>query len=161
MTKVARRLGNCITIQCAWAASRAAQRAHGHDTALAGGTAPTIRRWGACYTHDTARRGAWHGGRHGARGTARRGARVSAATQHPGAAIRPGPSATTWLGPATIRPGLRAPGRAWGPVGPVLVLVHRACFSTWFFDSVVFLSHRLDPVHEHCSSQNFSKFFFH
>ena len=25
------------------------------------------------------------------------------------------------------------------------------------FDSVLFLSHRLDPVHEHCSSQIFSK----
>ena len=136
--------------------ARTEARAHAHDMALARGTVPTIRRWGACYTHDTARRGAWHD----ARGTARRGARVSAATRQPGAVIRPGPSATTWLGPATIRPGLRAPGRAWGPVGPVLVLVHLAFFSTWFFNSVVFLSHRLDPVHEHCSSQNFSNFFF-
>ena len=27
------------------------------------------------------------------------------------------------------------------PAGPVLVLVHLAWFSTWFFDSVFFLSH--------------------
>ena len=37
------------------------------------------------------------------------------------------------------------------PAGLVLVLVHLAWFLTWFFDSVVFLSHRLDPVHEHYS----------
>ena len=50
-----------------------------------------------------------------------------------------------------------APGRAclasW-------VLVHPVWFFDLVFDSVMFLSHRLDPVHEHCSSQNFSKFFF-
>ena len=124
--------------------ARTGARAQAHDTALARGTVPTIRRWGACDTHDTARRGAW----------------VSAATWQPGAAIRPRPSATTRSGPAAIRPGLRAPGRAWGLAGLVLVLVPLACFLTWFFDSVVFLRHRLDPVHEHCSSQNFSKIFF-
>ena len=42
--------------------------------------------------------------------------------------------------------------RAWVcPARPILVLVHLAWLLTWFFDSVVFLSHRLDPVHEHCS----------
>ena len=40
------------------------------------------------------------------------------------------------------------------------VLVPPVWFFTWFFDSVVFLSHCLDPVHEHCSSQNFSNFFY-
>ena len=34
---------------------------HAHDTTLAHGTAPTIRRWDACDTHDTARRGAGQG----------------------------------------------------------------------------------------------------
>ena len=36
---------------------------------------------------------------------------------------------------------LGAPVHAWVPVGPVLVLVHLAWFSTWFFDSIFFLSH--------------------
>ena len=62
----------------------------------------------------------------------------------------------TAVAPMT-RPGMRAPVC---PDGPVFVLVHMAWFSTSFFDSVLFLSHRLDPVHEHCSSQNFSKFFY-
>ena len=36
---------------------------------------------------------------------------------------------------------LGVPVHAWVPTGPVLVLVHLAWFSTWFFDSVFFLSH--------------------
>ena len=36
---------------------------------------------------------------------------------------------------------LGAPVHSWVPAGPVLVLVHLAWFSTWFFDSVFFLSH--------------------
>ena len=39
---------------------------------------------------------------------------------------------------------------SWGLMQPVW-------FLTWVFDSVVFLSHRLDSVHEHCSLQNFSE----
>ena len=46
---------------------------------------------------------------------------------------------------------LGVPGRAWcagwanwGLMQPVLFLI-------WVFNSVVFLSHRLDSVHEHCS----------
>ena len=54
---------------------------------------------------------------------------------------------------------LGAPVHAWVLVGPVLVLVHLAEFSTWFLDSVLFLRHRLDLVHEHCTSQNFLKCF--
>ena len=97
-----------------------------------------VLQYSALQGHDTALgRGAWRA-RHNAQGA----------------------SAMTRLGPATIRPGLRAPGRAWVPAGPVLVLVHLAWFLTWFFDSVVFLSHRLDPVHEHCSSQKISHIFF-
>ena len=39
---------------------------------------------------------------------------------------------------------------SWGLMQPVWLL-------TWVFDSGVFLSHRMDSVHEHCSSRNFSK----
>ena len=49
-----------------------------------------------------------------------------------------------------------APGRAcW----VCWVLVHLAWLFELVFDSVIFLSHRLDSVHEHCSSQNFLIFF--
>ena len=42
---------------------------------------------------------------------------------------------------------------SWGLMQPVW-------FLTWVFDSGVFLSHRMDSVHEHCPSRNFSKIFF-
>ena len=73
VTKVARRLGNCITVQCAWAARRAAlhaqKRAH----------TPTTRRWraqhsatirplGLRHARGKARRGAGNGARHSAQG---------------------------------------------------------------------------------------------
>ena len=44
---------------------------------------------------------------------------------------------------------LCAPGRAAGPAGCALGA------PSLFFDSVLFLSHRLDKVREHCSSPNF------
>ena len=47
--------------------------------------------------------------------------------------------------------GLCTFGRAAGPVGCALGAL------SLFFDSVLFLSHRLDTVREHCSSQK--KFF--
>ena len=43
--------------------------------------------------------------------------------------------------PPTTRPRARGLCAQAGPAGPVLVLVHLAQFSTWFFDSVFFLSH--------------------
>ena len=44
-------------------------------------------------------------------------------------------------------------GPSWVLCAPDSVLIQ-------IFNSVWFLSHRLDPVNEHCSSQNFSNFFF-
>ena len=78
-------------------------------------------------------------------------------------ATRPAPWHDTVGDPATIRrpcARLGASAHLGVPVGRVLVLVHLAWFLTWFFDSVVFMSHRLDPVHEHCSSQKFLENFF-
>ena len=39
--------------------------------------------------------------------------------------------------------------------GPVGGSCSQFGFLTWAFDSVVFLSRRLDSVHEHCSLQKF------
>ena len=42
--------------------------------------------------------------------------------------------------------------RAWGAqLGQFRCFVHLAWFFDLVFDSVMFLSHRLDPIHEHCS----------
>ena len=49
-------------------------------------------------------------------------------------------------------------GRAWCTGWASLGLMQPVWVLTWVFDSVVFLSHRLDSVHEHCSLQkNFSE----
>ena len=89
-------------------------------------------------------------GRAGACGMRLRHGRWGPATPQPEAAIRPGTPATIWRW-AGHDTDARAPGRAWcagwvnwGLMQPVWVL-------TWAFDSVVFLSRRLDSVHEHCS----------
>ena len=47
--------------------------------------------------------------------------------------------------------GLGVPGRAWCTDWASLGLMQPVWVLTWIFDSVVFLSHRLDSVHEHCS----------
>ena len=44
-------------------------------------------------------------------------------------------------------------GRAWCTGWASLGLMQPVWVLTWVFDSVVFLSHRLDSVHEHCSLQ--------
>ena len=69
------------------------------------------------------------------------------------------------LGHNTARPGhdRTKPARTWACLGASSASFGAHAPGLFFdlvFDSVVFLSHRLDPVHEHCSSQNFSKFFF-
>ena len=97
-------------------------------------------------------------GRAGKRGWARGGARHEAATRplgpstrQPEAAIRPGSPATIrrWAGhDKDARAHLGAPGALAGPVGGSC---SQFGFLTWAFDSVVFLSRRLDSVHEHCS----------
>ena len=51
--------------------------------------------------------------------------------------------------------GLGGPRRAWCTGWASLGLMQPVWVLTWVFDSVVFLSHRLDSVHEHCSLQNF------
>ena len=62
-----------------------------------------------------------------------------------------------WAGHDTAtRARLGAPGALAVPVW--VFYAHDSVFDL-VFDSVLFLSHRLDPVHEHCSLQNFSKFF--
>ena len=55
--------------------------------------------------------------------------------------------------------GLGVPGRAWCTGWASLRLMQPVWVLIWVFDSVVFLSHRLDSVHEHCSLQKkkFSK----
>ena len=75
------------------------------------------------------------GGRHaGTRGARDRGAAAGAGR-------------TAWvLGSRPVRTGWAS----W-------VLMHPAWFFDLVFDLVMFLSHRLNPVHEHCSSQNFPK----
>ena len=86
---------------------------------------------------------AWQAsGRQGAAG--RRGAREAHGVGARGA--RPG---RTWAR------GLGVPGRAWCTGWASLGLMQPVWVLTWVFDSVVFLSHRLDSVHEHCSVQNF------
>ena len=47
--------------------------------------------------------------------------------------------------------GLGVPGRAWCTGWASLRLMQPVWVLIWVFDSVVFLSHRLDSVHEHCS----------
>ena len=47
--------------------------------------------------------------------------------------------------------GLGVPGRAWCTGWASLGLMQPVWVLTWVFDSIVFLSHRLDSVHEHCS----------
>ena len=49
--------------------------------------------------------------------------------------------------------GLGVPVRAWCTGWASLGLMQPVWVLTWVFDSVVFLSHRLDSVHEHCSLQ--------
>ena len=49
--------------------------------------------------------------------------------------------------------GLGVPGRAWCTGWASLGLMQPVWVLTWVFDSVVFLSHRLDSVHEHCLLQ--------
>ena len=67
---------------------------------------------------------------------------------------RAGGCASVRQGAAGARHGRAWPGRAsWAS----WVLVHPAWFFDLVFDSVMFLSHCLNPVDEHCSSRNFSK----
>ena len=94
-------------------------------------------------------------GRTGAHGMRLRHGRWGPATRQPEAAIRPGSPATIrrWAGhDMDARARLGAPGVLAGPVGGSC---NQFGFLTWAFNSVVFLSRRLDSVHEHCSLQNF------
>ena len=94
------------------------------------------------YGHACARTSPRHGT--SARGTEptirRRGACDT--TRHP--VTRPGATATT-------RPGMRAPVRACVPSWASWVFCAPGSVFNPVFDSVLFPSHRLDPVHEHCS----------
>ena len=53
--------------------------------------------------------------------------------------------------------GARGLGVAWCAGWASRGLMQPVLFLTWVFDSGVFLSHRMDSVHEHCSSRIFSK----
>ena len=135
-------------------------RETGHDTAMPART----------HAHDTAS-GARQGLRYGrlraatrplgSQDTAQgRGAQERVHTPRHGAeapTIRPTPShdtTRTRLRYYRPRAAMRVPGRAsWAS----WVLVHPAWFFDLVFDLVMFLSHRLDPIHEHCSSQIFRK----
>ena len=91
--------------------------------------------------------GRWRAGQ--ASGTARRGRSARQAGR--GRARR-----AAWARGAR---GLGVPGRAWCTGWASLRLMQPVWVLIWVFDSVVFLSHRLDSVHEHCSLQkkNFQK----
>ena len=58
----------------------------------------------------------------------------------------------------TTRPSVRAPGRSCAHLG--VLAGSTGCVLVQFLDSVLFLSHCLETVHEHCSSQNFFETFF-
>ena len=147
----------------------------GHDTALgrgagragraAGRAGRAGRRWGA----QLGAQGAAAGG--ASERVGRAGVRVSGrkARQRADArrrALRQGRSACDMAGwhprydasEATIRPSASGHARAWArQCAPgraswaSWVLVHPAWFFDLVFDLVMFLSHRLNPVHEHCS----------
>ena len=133
--------------RCDTAGSPATRPAGAHDTAAC---ALKIRPWRLATHAGQGARGAGQS----ARGTARRGAH--GALQHGGW----GCDTAGGLGHDTARPAHDtagraralacqcAPGRAcWA----CWVLLHPAWFFELVFDSVIFLSHRLDPDHEHCS----------
>ena len=135
---------------------------HGHDTA---GWAATIRRLElgargrlserACGASRRWRWGAgrWGAGRWGAGGSSL-GVRQGCWDTATGACDTADPFPRHGRGPGHDTAAMRAPGRASGhlgvPAGPAGCL----CI-LWFFElvfySVIFLSHRLDPIHEHCS----------
>ena len=114
-----------------------------HDTAME-----------ACDTHGRMRRGAGQGEqgrgarrkRHSAQGRAALCLRYGAGAPRHG---RPWPRHGRAKGHDTAT--VRTPGRAWVPNFASWVLMHLTQFFDLVFDSVLFLSHRLDPDHEHCS----------
>ena len=59
-----------------------------------------------------------------------------------------------------VRAAMHGLGVAWCAGWASWGLMQPVWFLTWVFDSGVFLSHRMDSVHEHCSSRNFSNIFF-
>ena len=131
-------------------------RAHGHDMALA-----ALRpRYGA--GRAAGPRGELALGA-GARTEAHGACGRDAAIRPLGPATWPAPYHDTAEDPATIlRPCTRlgAPMRTWACLlGQLGAHAPGLFFFDLVFDSVMFLSHRLDPVHKHCSSQKFSKFF--
>ena len=61
-------------------------------------------------------------------------------------------------GTGAVRATMHSLGVAWCTGWASLGLMQPVWVLTWVFDSVVFLSHRLNSVHEHCSLQkNFPK----
>ena len=134
------------------------------ETVLARGTVLTIWPWRPASRTDNDTQGA--------RGKARRGAgqgaaqrtreRVALCLRYDVGAARHGSLRLQYgraarprygVGLATTRRHAPAPGRAWCAGWASWGLMQPVWFLTWFFDSVVFLSHRLDSVHEHCSLQ--------
>ena len=117
-----------------------------HDTT----TTPTTQRWGRPRQGATRRAGSGHG----AHGTARRGASVRTEIWPPG--LRHGqawPATRCYCTPDTAT--LVRPGRGLCVQAGLWLCTLCTCP---VFDSVLFLSHCLDTVHEHCSSQKKKKF---
>ena len=148
-----------------------------HDTA----TVATTRRWAGALGRAGGRTGCTAGAQAGSRrrragragkrvlgerasATGRAGARDMRlrhdrwGLRHGSQRLRYGRAARPRYGAglATTRTRARAPGHAWCAGCANWGLMQLVWFLTWVFDSVVFLSHRLDSVHEHCSLQNFS-----
>ena len=122
-------------------------RAHGHDTTLA--RAALRPRYGA---GRAGRAGA--GAQAEARGACGRDATIRQLSLRHGQGLSHDTAGSRPRYGHGVRPWARL-GASWASFGA------RAPDSVFdlVFDSVLFLSHRLDPVHEHCSSQKFLKFF--
>ena len=93
---------------------------------------------GARHGQARCRRANGRGARQGARAAGAAGVRARGRAKRSDTAE--GPDHDT-ARPTTTRLRARGLCAQAGPAGPVLVLVHLAQFSTWFFDSVFFLSH--------------------
>ena len=147
------RQGTWTGLYCNTATALAIQ--HGLGAAGAGGVrtrrAGSRRALGARRWADWAL-GAGARGRRAAIGAGARGARqgraAAGATGARGAHGSKGGRGVRGVRPGRWARGQCAPGRAsWAS----WVVVHPAWFFDLVFDSVMFLSHRLNPVHEHCS----------
>ena len=89
-------------------------------------------------------------GRQGARAAGAQGGRC-AGGRRAGRAAGALLGARSSQGTGAVRAAMHSLGVAWCTGWASLGLMQPVWVLTWVFDSVVFLSHRLNSVHEHCS----------